>query len=122
MKLKILVADDQMVIRKLLARIIEENDWTLVGEAADGTEAISLFRKHLPDVVIMDVNMPVLDGLNALKAIKSIDSNACVIILSSVGTQEKIETAIDLGAAAYVLKPIRKEELSKAIRGFTGKK
>ncbi|HEY9764779.1 MAG TPA: response regulator, partial [Chroococcales cyanobacterium] len=108
MNLRILVADDQMVIRKLLARIIEENGWTLVGEAADGTEAISLFRRNLPDVVIMDVNMPVMDGLNALKAIKSIDPNACVIMLSSVGTQEKIETAIDLGASAYVLKPVRK--------------
>jgi two-component system chemotaxis response regulator CheY len=118
--LRILVADDQMVIRKLLARIIEENGWTLVGEAADGTEAISLFRRNLPDVVIMDVNMPVMDGLNALKAIKSIDPNACVIMLSSVGTQEKIETAIDLGASAYVLKPVRKEELSKAIKGLSG--
>ena len=113
---RVLIVDDIPFIRSVIKDILVEADFSVVGEASDGAQALALFKAVKPDVVLLDINMPVLDGIEALKRIKKIRTDAIVIMCSSLGDQENIINAISLGAKDFVVKPFRKERILSAIK------
>ncbi|HEY9765987.1 MAG TPA: response regulator [Chroococcales cyanobacterium] len=115
-KIRILVVDDQLFIRRTLGNLIQENGWQLAGEATNGKEAIDLFSMTSPDLVIMDIGLPIVNGLEALKVIKHFESASRVIMLTSDNRQESINAAIQAGAEDYISKPFESERVVKAIK------
>lgn len=114
--MKILVVDDLEFMRTLIRDILETGGHEIVAEAADGRQALLLRRAWNPDLTLMDISMPRMDGLEALKRIKDDNPDSRVVMCSSLGEQEKILEAIRLGASDYVVKPFRKERLLSAVR------
>jgi len=114
--LNILVVDDSLIMRRNIIKLIESFGHKVVGEAKDGREAIELYRKLKPDLVTMDITMPELDGLGAVKELKRIDKNAKIIMVTSHGQEEMVIDAIRSGASGYLLKPIKINKLSDSIR------
>ena len=119
----ILIVDDHPVMRDGLRAVIEqEADMEVSGEAADGKEAIELFRKLLPDIMLIDLQMPVMDGLQAITAIRSEFPDATIIVLTTFPGDARVVRAFTLGATSYLLKTARRDEIVKAIRGaLTGR-
>jgi DNA-binding NarL/FixJ family response regulator len=115
--IKILIADDHPVVREgLFAMLSREQDFDVVGEAKDGVEAVDKAKELNPDVVLMDLRMPELDGVEAMRRIKSVKSDIKFIILTTYSDDEYIFRGIEAGARAYLLKDAPREELFKAIR------
>jgi DNA-binding NarL/FixJ family response regulator len=116
-KIKILIADDHAVVREGTRRILEqEPDMEVVGEAGDGEEAVNLAASLKPDVAIIDIAMPKLDGIEATKRIKATWPSINVLILSAYDDDQFIFSLLEAGAAGYLLKSIRSRELIDAIR------
>lgn len=112
---RVLIVDDISFIRSVIKDILIEGKFKVVGEASDGAQALGLYKALKPDVVLLDINMPVLDGIETLKRIRKINKDATVIMCSSLGDQESIINAISLGAKDFVVKPFRKERILSAI-------
>jgi two-component system chemotaxis response regulator CheY len=100
-----LIADDSAFARKNIANVLEKLGGSIIAEAANGLEAVDLFSRLKPDLVVLDITMPQLDGVEALKRIMDQDRNAKVIIVSSIGHKEMVWKAICLGAKSFVTKP-----------------
>ena len=116
-KIRVLIADDHVIVTAGLASIIGmQSDMMVIAEAANGREAVDLWRHHRPDVVLLDLRMPVLDGVGALAEIHREDAAARVIVLTTYDTDNEIYRAIKAGAKGYVLKDARREELLDCIR------
>jgi DNA-binding NarL/FixJ family response regulator len=116
-RIRILVVDDHFVVRMgLVATINLEDDMTVVAEAADGQQAIEQYRKHHPDIVVMDLRMPDLDGVSATMLLRREQPPARVILFSSFSGDENVRRALEAGAHAYVVKSAPQEELIDAIR------
>ena len=116
MGINILIVDDLKFIKMVLRELIEKAGFRVVGEASDGLEAIEAYQDKRPDVVILDVTMPKMDGITALKKILEIDSAARVIMCSALGQQRLIVQAIQLGAKDFIVKPLRAERVISAIK------
>lgn len=101
----ILIVDDSATSRKILRHLLEEENHTIVGEAKDGEQAISLFSQLNPDIITMDINMPILDGISALKKIKEINKDVTVIMITTVGQRSKMLEAVKYGANEFITKP-----------------
>lgn len=114
--LNILVVDDSLIMRRNIIKMIESLGHKVVGEAKDGHEAVEVYRKLKPDLVTMDITMPRLDGLGAVKELKRIDKNAKIIMVTSHGQEEMVIDAIRSGASGYLLKPVKINKLSDSIR------
>ena len=115
-RIRILLADDQPLVRSGLRRIIDADaTLTVAGEAADGSEALAQFATLRPDVVLMDVRMPIMDGIEATRRIRQADSRARVIILTTFGLDEYVIEALRAGASAFVLKEAPPERILTAI-------
>ncbi len=113
---KILVCDDSILARKQLMDAVKEiADGAIFIEGRNGAEAIELYKKEKPDLVFMDIVMPEIDGTTALGEIRDYDSNAVIIIVSSVGTQEQLKKAIQLGAKDFIQKPFEKNQIKEII-------
>ena len=116
-KIRILLAEDHKVVREGTRRLLEpQNDFEIVGEASDGIEAVELAQKYKPDIVIMDVSMPRLNGIEATKQIKGIYPNMAVLVLTGYDDDEYVFALLEAGAAGYLLKESSGEELINAIR------
>jgi DNA-binding NarL/FixJ family response regulator len=116
-KIRVLIADDHITVIAGLASIIGlQGDMTVVAEAANGREAVEMWRKHRPDVALLDLRMPVLDGVGAIDGIRLEDASARVIVLTTYDTDNEIYRAIKAGAKGYVLKDARREDLLDCIR------
>jgi DNA-binding NarL/FixJ family response regulator len=116
-KIRVLIADDHVTVTAGLASIIGlQPDMVVVAEAANGREAVDLWRRHRPDVALLDLRMPVLDGVGAIDEIRLGDASARVIVLTTYDTDNEIYRAIKAGAKGYVLKDARREELLDCIR------
>ena len=116
-KIRLLIADDHMTVLAGLASIIGmQRDMIVVAEAADGRQAVDLWRKHRPDVTLLDLRMPKLDGVGAIDEIRKEDTSAQIIILTTYDTDNEIYRAIKAGAKGYLLKDARREELLDCIR------
>lgn len=112
--LRIVVADNESIIRMDLKEILEEAGHTVVGEATDGVKAVELARKCHPDLVIMDIKMPEMDGITAAKIISN-EKLAPVLLLTAFSQKEIVEKAKDSGVLAYLVKPVKEANLFPAI-------
>jgi DNA-binding NarL/FixJ family response regulator len=118
MTLRVLVCDDQALVRAGFAKLIDAtNGLTVVGEAADGAQAVDAARRLLPDVVLMDIRMPVLDGISATSQIVAmLNAQVRVLVLTTFGTDEYVADALRAGASGFLLKDAPPEQLITAIR------
>lgn len=116
-KIRVLVADDHVtVLEGLGAMIGRQPDMMVVAEAANGREAVDLWQKHQPQVALLDLRMPVLDGVGAIEEIRRLDPAARVIVLTTFDTDNEIYRAVKAGAKGYLLKDARREDLLEYIR------
>jgi two-component system, NarL family, response regulator len=115
--IRILVAEDHLVARVGVSTIVNmQPDMTIVAEASNGQQAVELYRKHLPDVALLDLRMPVMGGVEAAQAIRAEFPNARMIALTTYGGDEDIRRALASGVQAYLTKDVLHDELLKAIR------
>ena len=115
--IKILVVDDHFVVRMGLSTLINtQEDMTVVAEAANGKQAVELFRAHRPDVTLMDLRMPEMNGVEAIIALRNEDPDCRVIVLTTYDGDEDIYRAFQAGARSYLLKDMHRDELLEAIR------
>jgi len=115
--IRILVAEDHLVARVGVSTIVSmQPDMTIVAEASNGQQAVELYRKHLPDVTLLDLRMPVMGGVEAAQAIRAEYPNARMIALTTYGGDEDIRRALASGVQAYLTKDVLHDELLKAIR------
>lgn len=113
---KILVCDDSVLARKQLMDSVKEvSEGAVFIEGKNGSEAVELYKSEKPDLVFMDIVMPEKDGNTALSEIKEFDNEAVIIIVSSVGTQDQLKKAIQLGAKDFIQKPFEKNQIQEII-------
>ena len=116
----VLIADDSEFMRNLLREILEA-EYDVVGEAENGVEAIELYEETDPDLVVMDVTLPIRDGVESTAAIADRDPSATVVMCTSVGREERMERALEAGADGYVTKPYQKpgvyDEIERVLDG-----
>lgn len=118
---KILVCDDSILARKQLSDVILKKlpEATII-QGRDGREAVTLYKKEHPDLVFLDIVMPEIDGIEAVRQIMEEDEDADIIIVSSVGTQNQLKSAIEAGARDFIQKPFSEEGIDKILSVFSG--
>jgi two-component system NarL family response regulator len=115
--IRILIADDHSVVREGLVSLVKrKSDMTVVAEANNGREAVDLWKEHRPDVILLDLRMPELDGVGAIKEIRGLDDSAHIVVLTTFDGDEDIYRAIKAGAKGYLLKDTAREALMECIR------
>ena len=112
---RILIVDDSRTSRKILRSILEDAGHNVVGEAMDGQDGVNKYKEFRPDLVTLDITMPVMDGLEALKNIREVNPEARVIMVTAAGQQNKMIDAIKLGASEFVTKPFEPDEIVKMV-------
>ncbi|KQU18549.1 two-component system response regulator [Bacillus sp. Leaf13] len=112
---KILIVDDAAFMRMMIKDILSKNGFEIVGEAADGVQAVEKYRETHPDLVTMDITMPEMDGITALKEIKKVNPQAKVIMCSAMGQQAMVIDAIQAGAKDFIVKPFQADRVLEAI-------
>lgn len=115
-KMRVMVVDDEDHVRKLITTVIKSMNCDIVGEADNGEEAISLFRTLKPNMLLLDINMPVKSGKEALAEIKNIYPTAFIIMLTSLTDKETIEDCIKLGATGFIRKDLPLDEMRDVIK------
>src|SRR5579863_6653520 len=116
-KIRVLVVDDHPLVRKGIESVLAvEDDLEMVGEAGDGAEAVTKFQECRPDVVLMDLRMPKLDGIEAARLLRQLDLEVRIIALTSYDGDQNIYRALEAGIRGYILKGMAHTELSDAIR------
>lgn len=113
--LKVLIVDDSLIIRKKVSKILENLGHEVVFDATNGQEAIDAYVKYKPDLVTMDITMPDMDGITAVKHIMKDDKEAKIIMVTSHGQEDMVIKSIQAGAVGYILKPITDEKLAQVI-------
>src|SRR5690606_37532922 len=113
---RILIVDDAAFMRMMIKDILEKNGYEVVGEAQDGAQAVEKFKELRPDLVTMDITMPEMDGIAALKKIREIDANAKVIMCSAMGQQAMVIDAIQAGAKDFIVKPFQADRVIEAVK------
>lgn len=111
----ILLVDDEQHIRKYVGLILRQLGVAKILEAANGEEALATYERERPALVLLDINMPILDGLETLKRLKAFDPECVVVLLTSLTTRLNVEIALSLGAVNYIRKDTPKEEITKAL-------
>ncbi|HAY14829.1 MAG TPA: response regulator [Fimbriimonadaceae bacterium] len=112
---RILITDDALFMRVTLKKILTEAGYDVVGEATNGAEAVKLYEQLKPDVVTMDITMPEMDGIQALKEIKKIDANARVIMCTAMGQKTMVIDAVQSGAKDFIVKPFQPDRVIEAL-------
>jgi two-component system chemotaxis response regulator CheY len=112
---KVLVADDASFMRTSLKMMLERNGYQVVGEAENGLVAVNKYKEFKPDIVTMDITMPICDGIKAVKMIKEFDPSAKIIMISSMGQECFVKDAILAGAKGFIVKPFKEDYVVKAL-------
>ncbi|MFW6238041.1 MAG: response regulator [Halanaerobiales bacterium] len=113
----VLIVDDAAFMRLNLKNILKE-DYEIAGESENGKEAVEMYQELEPDYVTMDITMPVMDGLEAIKAIKDIDPDAQIVVCSAMGQQKMVIQAIESGAQDFIVKPFKEERVINAVKNL----
>jgi len=113
---RILIVDDAAFMRMMIKDILSKNGYEVVGEAENGARALEKYKETLPDLVIMDITMPEVDGIQAVKNIKSIDGNAKIIMCSAMGQQAMVIESIQAGAKDFIVKPFQADRVVDAVK------
>jgi CheY-like chemotaxis protein len=116
LNIRVLLADDEAHVRLLVRSVVTSMGCTIVGEAADGKRAVELFDETSPDLVLLDINMPVMDGLAALKALRAKSDTVAIVMLTSLASAEIVEQTLDAGATYHLRKDLPIAELKQEIR------
>jgi len=117
---KILIVDDAAFMRMMIKDILTKNGYEVVGEADDGTVAVEKYEELKPDLVIMDITMPEMDGIEAVRKIKKIDPDANIVMCSAMGQQAMVIDAIQAGAKDFVVKPFQPDRVLEAVKKVLG--
>jgi two-component system chemotaxis response regulator CheY len=120
MAARVLIVDDAAFMRMMIKDILEKNDFQVIGEANNGLKAVEIYKKEKPDVVTMDITMPDMDGIEAVKAIRAFDPGAKIIMCSAMGQQTMVMDAIRAGARDFIVKPFQPDRVLEAIRKVVG--
>lgn len=120
MKNKILIVDDAAFMRLVLSNMLTKNGFEVIGEAANGQEAVDKYKALTPDLVTMDITMPVMEGIEAVKLIKQLDNNANIIMCSAMGQQIMVVQSLQAGAKDFIVKPFQEERVLEAIQRVIG--
>jgi two-component system chemotaxis response regulator CheY len=112
---QVLVVDDSRFERAFLKGMLEDQGWRVIGEAADGQEGVEKFTELAPDVVMMDITMPRMDGITALKEIRRLDPEAQVVIVTAMGSPEKFREALNAGAKDFIVKPFERQKVQEVM-------
>jgi len=115
MSKRVLICDDSLLMRRMVAETLKDAGWEIAGEAADGQQAIEQFRQSRPDAVTMDVVMPDYDGIYGLTGIREVDPNAKVVMVSALNQTKLIAEAIRRGAYDFIAKPFMPEQLQETM-------
>jgi len=116
----ILIVDDAAFMRMMIKDILTKNGFNVIGEAENGAKAIEKYKELLPDLVIMDITMPEVDGIQAVKEIRKIDSNAKIVMCSAMGQQAMVIEAIQAGAKDFIVKPFQADRVLEAVKKVLG--
>ena len=116
----ILVVDDAAFMRMMIKDILSKNGYNVVGEAENGAKAIEKYSELKPDLVLMDITMPELDGIGALKKIKENDASAKIIMCSAMGQQAMVIESIQAGAKDFIVKPFQADRVLEAVKKVVG--
>ena len=116
----ILICDDAAFMRMMIKDILTKNGYTVAGEAENGLKAVEKYNEVKPDLVLMDITMPEMDGIQALKKIKASDPGAMVIMCSAMGQQAMVIEAIQSGAKDFIVKPFDKDRVLEAVKKAVG--
>jgi two-component system chemotaxis response regulator CheY len=118
---KVLIADDSAFMRSVIRRLLEKQGFTVAAEAENGAVCIEQYKLHKPDIVTMDVTMSGMDGIQALQALMELDPAAKVIMISSLGQESVIRTAISLGARSFIVKPFTEAHVAAVLKEVMGR-
>ena len=116
----ILICDDEAFMRMMIKDILTKNGYNVAGEAENGLKAIEKYKEVSPDLVLMDITMPEMDGIQALKEIKKLDGSATVIMCSAMGQQAMVIESIQAGAKDFIVKPFQAERVIEAVKKVVG--
>ena len=116
----ILIVDDAAFMRMMIRDVLTKNGFEIVGEAENGQKAIEKYKELTPELVIMDITMPEVDGIQAVKEIKKMDPNAKVIMCSAMGQQAMVIEAIQAGAKDFIVKPFQADRVVEAVKKVLG--
>ncbi|MBO5951762.1 MAG: response regulator [Bacteroidaceae bacterium] len=116
----ILICDDAAFMRMMIKDILTKNGYNVAGEAENGAKAVEKYNELKPDLVLMDITMPEMDGIQALKNIKAADSNAMVIMCSAMGQQAMVIESIQAGAKDFIVKPFQADRVLEAVKKVVG--
>ena len=117
---KVLIVDDAAFMRMMLKDILTKNDFEVVGEAENGKVAVASYQKLQPDIVTMVITMPEMNGIDAVKAIKTLDASARVVMVSAMGQQPMVIEAIQAGAVDFIVKPFQPDRVVEALNKALG--
>lgn len=117
---KILIVDDASFMRMMIKDILTKNGFEIAGEAENGAKAIEKYKETRPDLVIMDITMPEVDGIQAVKEIKKIDPDSKIVMCSAMGQQAMVIEAIQAGAKDFIVKPFQADRVIEAVRKVLG--
>lgn len=120
MAVRVLVVDDAAFMRMMVRDILTKNGYEVVGEAENGMKAVEKYSELHPDLTTMDITMPEMDGISAVKAIRKIDPNAKIIMCSAMGQQAMVIEAIQAGARDFIVKPFQADRVLEAVRKAVG--
>ncbi len=112
---RLLIVDDAAIMRKLIADAAIESGWEVVGEASNGRDALALYRQLSPDLMTLDLVMPLMDGLETLKEVRSLDPHAQVVIVTAIDQKDTLMETIRLGALDFLVKPIRPDRIQSVL-------
>ncbi len=118
---RIMIVDDAAFMRMMLKDILTRHGYEVVGEAENGAVAVELYKEKKPDLVTMNITMPEMDGVAALREIRKIDSNARVVMCSAMGQQGMVIEAIQNGAKDFIVKPFQEDRVVEAVKKILGK-
>lgn len=116
----ILICDDAAFMRMMIKDILTKNGYNVVGEAENGAKAVEKYKETNPDLVLMDITMPEMDGIQALREIKKANSSALVIMCSAMGQQAMVIESIQAGAKDFIVKPFQAERVIEAVKKVVG--